>query len=164
MGARNVPSLYALENCQDVIRSRVGNPTCKVTASSGNVFYINSIGSAIAMVCALATLLTVVTDPFLQDYSNPLTRFCMRDYPEDGRGSMSQVHHGSKMLHELPEELLAPSVRVDRKIYFRNELLQSTAGFFIPIRFFQGDIPSRHSGQSCLQVLALGHLVVRTEV
>jgi len=89
------------------------------------------------MVCALATLLTVVTDPFLQDYSNPLTRFCMRDYLEDGRGSMSQVHHGSKMLHELPEELLAPSVHVDGKIYFRNELLQSTAGFFIPILFFK---------------------------
>jgi hypothetical protein len=76
---------------------------------------------------------------------------------------MSQVHHGSKMLHELPEELLAPSVRVDSKIYFRNELLQSTAGFFIPTRFFQGDVPGRHSEQSCLPVLALGHLVICTE-
>jgi hypothetical protein len=65
MGAQNVPTLYALRKCQDVIRSRVGNPTCKVTASSGNVFYINSIGSAIAMVCVLVTLLTqaVATDP-----------------------------------------------------------------------------------------------------
>ncbi|KAG1765890.1 hypothetical protein EV702DRAFT_1283028 [Suillus placidus] len=102
----------------------IGNPTRKVTASSGNIFYINSIGSAIAM-----------------DYSNPLTRFCMQDYPEDGRGNMSQVHHGSKMLHELPEELLVPSVRVNGGIYFRNELLQSTTGFFIPTHFFQANIP-----------------------
>ncbi|KAG1863736.1 hypothetical protein F4604DRAFT_1929149 [Suillus subluteus] len=146
MGAQNVPTLYALRKAQDHVRSCVGNPTCKVTASSGNIFYINAIGSAIA-----------------KDYSNPLTRFSMHDYPEDGRGNMSQVHHGSKMLHELPEELLVPSVRVNNNIYFRNELLQSTTGFFIPTRFFQGNISSRDAERASLQVLALGHPVVRTE-
>ncbi|KAG2132739.1 uncharacterized protein EDB93DRAFT_1255149 [Suillus bovinus] len=93
------------------------------------------------------------------DYSNPLTRFCMQDYPEDGRGNMSQVHHGSKMLHELPEELLVPSVCVNGGIYFRNELLQSTTGFFIPTRFFQANISSCDAEQASLQVLALGHPV-----
>jgi len=55
---------------------------------------------------------------------------------------MSQVHHGSKMLHDLPKELLVPSVRVDNNIYFRNELLQLTTGFFIPMCFFQGNVSS----------------------
>ncbi|KAG2335355.1 hypothetical protein BDR05DRAFT_859219, partial [Suillus weaverae] len=146
MGAQNVPTLYALRKAQDHVRSCIRNPTRKVTASSGNIFYINSIGSAIAM-----------------DYSNPLTRFCMQDYPEDGRGNMSQVHHGSKMLHELPKELLVPSVHVNGGIYFRNELLQSTTGFFIPTRFFQANIPSCDAEQASLQVLALGHPVVQTE-
>ncbi|KAG1873043.1 hypothetical protein DFJ58DRAFT_651687 [Suillus subalutaceus] len=112
MGAQNVPTLYALCKAQDHVHSCIRNPTCKVTASSGNIFYINSIGSAIA-----------------KDYSNPLTHFCVHDYPEDGRGNMSQVHHGSKMLHELPEELLIPSVRINNNIYFWNELLQLTTGF-----------------------------------
>ncbi|KAG1889162.1 hypothetical protein F4604DRAFT_1915008 [Suillus subluteus] len=147
MGTQNVPTLYALRKAQDHIRSCIGNPTCKVTASSGNIFYINSIGSAIA-----------------KDYSNPLTRFCMHDYPQGGRGNMSQVHHGLKMLHELPKELLVPSVRINNNIYFRNELLQSTTGFFIPTRFFQGKISSCDAERPSLQVLALGHPVVRTEV
>ncbi|KAG0708375.1 hypothetical protein DFH29DRAFT_979379 [Suillus ampliporus] len=146
MGAQNVPTLYALRKAQDHVCSCIRNPTRKVTASSGNIFYINSIGSAIAM-----------------DYSNPLTCFCMQDYPEDGRGSMSQVHHGSKMLHELPEELLVLSVCINGSIYFRNELLQSTTGFFIPMCFFQANISSCDAEQASLQVLALGHPVVRTE-
>jgi hypothetical protein len=163
MGAQNVPTLYALRKAQDHVRSCIGNPTRKVTASSGNIFYINSIGSAIAMVRASILVSTLIDLPH-QDYSNPLTRFCMQDYPEDGRGNMSQVHHGSKMLHELPEELLVPSVRVNGSIYFRNELLQSTTGFFIPTRFFQANIPSCDAEQASLQVLALGHPVVQTEV
>ncbi|KAG1800598.1 uncharacterized protein BJ212DRAFT_1287207, partial [Suillus subaureus] len=146
MGAQNVPTLYALRKAQDHICSCIGNPTCKVTASSGNIFYINSISSAIA-----------------KDYSNPLTCFCMHDYPEDGRGNMSQMHHGLKMLHELPKELLVPSIRVNNNIYFRNELLQLTTGFFIPTHFFQGKISSRNAEQPSLQVLALGHPVVWTE-
>ncbi|KAG2117691.1 hypothetical protein BD769DRAFT_1362603, partial [Suillus cothurnatus] len=138
-------TLTALQ-AQDHVCSCIGNPTHKVTASSGNIFYINSIGSAIT-----------------KDYSNPLTRFCMHDYPEDGRGNMSQVHHGSKMLHDLPKELLVPSICVDNNIYFRNELLQSTTGFFIPTYFFQGNVSSRDTEQASLQVLALGYPVVRME-
>ncbi|KAG1743273.1 uncharacterized protein EDB91DRAFT_1051456 [Suillus paluster] len=140
MGTQNVPTLYALRKAQDHVHSCIGNPTCKVTASSSNIFYINSIDSAIT-----------------KDYSNPLTCFCMHDYPEDGRGNMSQVHHGSKMLHELPEELLVPSVCINNNIYFQNELLQSTTRFFIATHFFQGNISSHNAERLSLQVLALGH-------
>ncbi|KAG2351054.1 hypothetical protein BDR07DRAFT_1456116 [Suillus spraguei] len=146
MGTQNVPTLYALQKAQDHVCSCIANPTCKVTASSSNIFFINSIGSAIT-----------------KDYSNPLTCFCMHDYPEDGRGNMSQVHHGLKMLHELPKELLVPSVFINNNIYFWNELLQSTTGFFIPSCFFQGNISGCDAEQALLQVLALGHPVVQTE-
>jgi len=94
-----------------------------------------------------------------QDYSNPLTCFSMQDYPEDGQGQMSQVHHGEKMLNDLPDGLAPPSVCVDSNIYFVNELLQRTSkDYFIPTKFFQANL----GGGSETEVLALGHGVSRT--
>ena len=51
LGAKNVPSIYQLEKTTDRIRKLVGNPTTKVTSPTGNVFFINDIGKAIAQVC-----------------------------------------------------------------------------------------------------------------
>ncbi|KAH7917041.1 hypothetical protein BV22DRAFT_1027066 [Leucogyrophana mollusca] len=144
IGATGVPSLYSLKKTQDRIRDLIGDPTEKVDAISGNTFYINSVGKAIA-----------------KDYANPLTRLTMQDYPEDGQGQMSQVHHGDKMLHHLPDDLAAPSVRVDNNIFFVDELLQqSSRGYYIPKKFFQAKTGT--SGEA--QVLALGHNVSRTNV
>ncbi|KAG1835011.1 hypothetical protein DFJ58DRAFT_735640 [Suillus subalutaceus] len=56
LGATGVPSLHSLRKAQDRIKELVGNLTEKVSVASGNVFYINSVGKAIA-----------------KDYSNPLT-------------------------------------------------------------------------------------------
>ena len=50
----------------------------------------------------------------------------MQEYPEDGQGQMSQVHHGSKMLEDLPDGLAPPCVRVDCVVYFVDELLQQS--------------------------------------
>ncbi|KAG2129941.1 hypothetical protein DEU56DRAFT_692012, partial [Suillus clintonianus] len=117
LGARDIPSLKAVKQSNERICELVGNPTRKVTSASGNIFYINDIWHAIA-----------------KDYANPLTRFAMMDYPEDGGTGMSQVFHGHKMLLELPSP---PAARVDGKIYFVNELLQERSGaFFVPERFF----------------------------
>jgi len=70
----------------------------------------------------------------IKDYANPLTRFAMQDYPEDGGRGMSQVFNGEKMLFELPSP---PAAKVDGEIYFVNELLQDSSGdYFIPERFF----------------------------
>ena len=97
----------------------------------------------------------------LQDYANPLTRFSMQDYPEDGEGRMSQVHHGEKMLLGLPEKFAPPSVCVDKEIFFVNELLQqSSRDYFIPKKFFRGKL----DGSLTAEVLALGHGVSKTEV
>ncbi|KAG1735638.1 uncharacterized protein EDB91DRAFT_1250472 [Suillus paluster] len=117
LGACDVPSLYALNRVQESVRTLVGNPTEKITARSGNIFYLNNVGKAVA-----------------KDYANPLTRFAMQDYPEDGDKGMSQVFNGDKMMFELPSP---PAAKVDGEIYFVNELLQDVSGdYFIPEHFF----------------------------
>ncbi|KAG9021594.1 hypothetical protein FRB95_001902 [Tulasnella sp. JGI-2019a] len=93
----------------------VGDATKKFHAPSWEVFYLNDIAKAIA-----------------KDYSNPITRLAMQDYPEDGGDGMSQVFNGSKMLHDLPVEHAPLTVHVDGKIFWVNELLQfSSGGYFI---------------------------------
>jgi len=70
----------------------------------------------------------------IEDYANPLTHFAMQDYLEDGGRGMSQVFNGEKMLFELP---LPPAAKVNREVYFVNELLQDSSGdYFIPKWFF----------------------------
>ncbi|KAG2063878.1 hypothetical protein BDR04DRAFT_1130971 [Suillus decipiens] len=98
LGARNVPSLYAIKKCQKFVEDFLGQPTEKVTARSGNTFYINNIAKAIAL-----------------DYGNPLTHFAMQDYPEDGGKRMSQVFNGKNMLLDLPSPSAA---QVDGKAGF----------------------------------------------
>ncbi|KAG1819450.1 hypothetical protein EV424DRAFT_1472622 [Suillus variegatus] len=119
LGAKNVPSPNATKKCQLFIEDLVGRPTEKVTARSGNIFYINNIVNTIA-----------------KDYTNPLTRFAMQDYPEDCGKGILQVFNDTKMLLDLPSP---PAARVDGMIYFVNELLQESSGaYFIPERFFLG--------------------------
>ncbi|KAG1824214.1 hypothetical protein EV424DRAFT_1320857, partial [Suillus variegatus] len=149
LGAHDVPSLKAVKESNEHICELVGNPMRKVTSASGNVFYINDIWHAIA-----------------KDYANPLTRFSMQDYPEDGGDGMSQVFNGQKMLLELPSP---PAARVDGKIYFVNELLQEcSGGFFVPERFFTASyapVNGRDSQDSCQEnkTYAMGRAVQYTD-
>jgi hypothetical protein len=65
----------------------------------------------------------------------------MQDYPEDGQGRMSQVHHGFKMLEGLPDHLAPPCVHVEHNIFFVDELLQQASKqYFIPKKFFQAKL------------------------
>ncbi|KAG1828025.1 hypothetical protein EV424DRAFT_1318931 [Suillus variegatus] len=129
LGARDIPSLWSVKQSNDRISELVGNPMRKVTSASGNIFYINDIGHAIA-----------------KDYANPLTRFSMMDYPEDGGLGMSQVCHGQKMLLEMPSP---PAARVGGKVYFINELLQERSGaYFVPERFFNASYGSSNQRDS----------------
>ncbi|EGO01205.1 hypothetical protein SERLA73DRAFT_179315 [Serpula lacrymans var. lacrymans S7.3] len=142
LSAKYVPTLHALKKCQETIRHLVGNPTEKVATNSRNIFYQNSIGKAIA-----------------KDYSNPITWFSMQDYPKDGEGSMSQAHHGSKMLLDPHPSLAVPSVSANSKIFFVDELLQQSSGaYFIPKQFFQ----SRDQLDD-VEILLLGYPVARSE-
>ncbi|KAG2147895.1 uncharacterized protein EDB93DRAFT_1059045, partial [Suillus bovinus] len=112
LGARDVPSFGAIKKVQKHIDCLIGDPTEKVSARSGDIFYINNIAESIARICLLC---------YLGDYANPLTRFAIQDYPKDGGDGMSQVFNGMKMLLDLPSP---PAVWVDGTIYFVNELLQ----------------------------------------
>lgn len=48
MGAKDVPTLYGLEKFQGDALDSVGDPTQKIQAPSGNVFYMNTIYQALA--------------------------------------------------------------------------------------------------------------------
>ncbi|KAI0345233.1 hypothetical protein BDW22DRAFT_1470253, partial [Trametopsis cervina] len=118
--AKDVPSLYALTKGQESVKKLVGNPTQKFTSKSGNIFYINDIGHAIA-----------------KDYANPLTRHAMQDFPEDCEGYASEIWHGEKALLEGPHGIVTPAVRVNGQIYFTKELvLLDLDEYFIPERFY----------------------------
>ncbi|KAG1851927.1 hypothetical protein F4604DRAFT_1883535 [Suillus subluteus] len=143
LGAHNVPSLYTLNRLQESVRTLVSNPTEKITARSGNIFYLNDVGKAIA-----------------KDYANPLTRFVMQDYPEDGGKGMSQVFNGEKMLFEHPSP---PAAKVNGEIYFVNELLQDASGdYFTLERFFLASYTSTNDSAD-KQLHALGRAVQRTQ-
>jgi hypothetical protein len=162
LGAPNVPALGALASEQRKVEMRVGHPTEKVTSPSGNVFYFNDVGKAIARVCYL-TGVDTQANAVLQDYANPLTRFAMRDYPQDDGSRMSQVHNGQKMLLDLPQDVTTPTVRVNGRIYFVGEILQRTSGaYFIPERFFTRNT-GRDPGQR-EELFSLGRKVVRSTV
>ncbi|EIW76342.1 hypothetical protein CONPUDRAFT_158364 [Coniophora puteana RWD-64-598 SS2] len=136
LGAPSVPSLYSLRQTHLRIKEMVGDPTERKTTPAGDVLYINSVARAIAM-----------------DYSNPLTRHAMQDYPEDGPESISEVFHGLKMLVERPSP---PAVRWNKSVYFVDELLQLKSGnYFIPSRYFYGS-PESSEGVRERKLLALG--------
>jgi hypothetical protein len=140
----------------------VGHPTEKVTSPSGNVFYFNDVGKAIARVC-YPNGIDTQANAVLQDYANPLTRFAMRDYPQDDGSRMSQVHNGEKMLLDLPQDVTTPTVHVNGRIYFVGELLQRTSGaYFIPERFFARNT-GRGPGQQ-EELFSLGRNVARSTV
>ncbi|KAG2339510.1 hypothetical protein BDR05DRAFT_1003322 [Suillus weaverae] len=112
LGACDVPSLWSVKQSNNRISELVRNPMRKVTSASSNIFYINDIGHAIA-----------------KDYANPLTRFSMLDYPEDGGAGMSQVCNGQKMLLEMPSP---PAARVgEKELYAMGRAVQYTDAGFI---------------------------------
>jgi hypothetical protein len=53
LGALDVPLLYALNRFQETVKTLVVNPIEKVTAHSGNIFYLNDVGQAVAKVCGI---------------------------------------------------------------------------------------------------------------
>ncbi|KIK78067.1 hypothetical protein PAXRUDRAFT_165006 [Paxillus rubicundulus Ve08.2h10] len=155
LGMSDIPSLYAMKKKQDQISKLLGSPTERVTSPSGNMFYLNSISKAIAL-----------------DFTNLLTQFTMQDYPKDGQGQMSQIHHGFKMLEglptawrtrilTLPDYLTFPCFHVKRNIFFVNKLLQQASKqYFILKKFFYAKL----GPTSETEVLTLGHKASQTEM
>ena len=51
LGAPEVPLMYAVKKMKEHIMNLLRSPMEKITTASGNVFYLNAISKAIAMVC-----------------------------------------------------------------------------------------------------------------
>ncbi|OBZ79989.1 hypothetical protein A0H81_00442 [Grifola frondosa] len=120
LGAKEVPSLYALNKFQQNALDAVGDPTVKVRAVSGNVFYMNSVCRAIA-----------------KDYAHPATRPLLHAFPEFTDDGISEVWQAAKWLVDAPDEVLTPMVRLNGKDYYINELTLCRGDrWFIPCRFF----------------------------
>ncbi|KAF8868695.1 hypothetical protein BD779DRAFT_1459482 [Infundibulicybe gibba] len=153
MGMPTVPALSSLKQCQEKIKNIVGDGTEKVTSAGGNIFYLNSVARAISL-----------------DYANPLTRLAMTDYPKNEGSYFSDHFSGEKMLF-ASDDIATPSVSIDKKIFFVDELLQCRNGqYFIPQRFFYsrpasiyGPENTRESDPEWL-LCAAGFGVERTEL
>jgi hypothetical protein len=88
----------------------------------------------------------------------------MQEYPEDLGRSMSEVYHGRKMLFELSSDIRPPTVKVNRKTFFIDELLQlSTGGYFIPKHFFYSKTQNANTGGPA-ELNAQGFIVHPQEV
>ncbi|KAN0125420.1 hypothetical protein V8E53_015507, partial [Lactarius tabidus] len=149
------------------LRNTAGDSVTAVTTGAGHKVYMQDIPYMIA-----------------KDYANPVTRFAIWDYPIDGEGSALQVFHGSKMLVDMPSNLVVPTVCINDCIFFTDELLQTSGGtYFIPNHFFyrlprganlSGAPTATGLGESSNgpqmyepsvhDLWLLGHKVVRTDV
>ena len=57
-------------------------------------------------------------------------------YP-DASGKLGEVWHGSKMMRDMPDHLLTPTVKQSGKIFYINELVKRTGDrWFLPTRWF----------------------------
>ncbi|KAJ6578993.1 hypothetical protein B0H10DRAFT_2443555 [Mycena sp. CBHHK59/15] len=114
-----VPSYNKFRQTQDMLLAEVGNPTKRQASGRGNVWYLNEIGDSIK-----------------KDMSNPFTRSGMTLYPEDAGAKLGEVWHGDKMLRDIPDHLLSPTIRHNGTIYYVNELVKCLDGsWFLPKRW-----------------------------
>ncbi|KAJ6533954.1 hypothetical protein B0H10DRAFT_1859497, partial [Mycena sp. CBHHK59/15] len=90
----DVPSYSTFRKTQDALLAEVGDPTKRQESGRGNVWYLNEIGDSIK-----------------KDMCNPFTRAGMALYPEDAGNKLGEVWHGDKMLRDIPDHLLSPTVR-----------------------------------------------------
>ncbi|TFK45607.1 hypothetical protein OE88DRAFT_1639656 [Heliocybe sulcata] len=157
LGAKNVPSLHALHKFQAEALEAVGNPTVKVQAVSGNVFYMNEATHTIA-----------------KDYAHPDIRLLIHVYPELTPNAASEVWQARKWLYDAPDDVLTPMVREWDKDYYVKELVYcKDQTWLIPTRFFE-HAQSKHAVgwlveqtavrlQITLAVLSLMDSIIRTD-
>ncbi|KAJ6629052.1 hypothetical protein B0H10DRAFT_2160563 [Mycena sp. CBHHK59/15] len=136
----NVPSYGTFRKTQDALLAELGDPTKRQQSGRGNVWYMNEI-----------------SDSIKKDMSNPFTRAGMALYLEDTGNKLGEVWHGDKMLRDIPDHLLSPTIRHKGVIYYVNELVKCTEGrWFVPKCWL-----TRNSGK---MMLASGYHVSESDV
>jgi hypothetical protein len=104
-----VPSYHKFRQTQDVLLTEVGDPTKRQQSGRGNVWYLNEIADSIKKVLTFQWYFSIATTlVHVQDMSNPFTWSGMALYPEDAGNRLTQVWHGDKMVHDIPDHLLSP--------------------------------------------------------
>ncbi|KAF8062389.1 hypothetical protein FPV67DRAFT_1422187 [Lyophyllum atratum] len=133
-----VPSYDKFRKTQATLLKEVGDPTARQESGRGNVWYLNDIGDAVK-----------------KDMANPHTRAGMFLYPEDAGNRLSEVWHGDKLLRDIPDEVLSPTIRHCGVIYYVNELVKrSNDRWFLPKRWI-----TRNNGK---EMMARGFHVIDT--
>ncbi|KAI0712886.1 hypothetical protein C8Q72DRAFT_790407 [Fomitopsis betulina] len=95
LGAGQVPSLYTLEKFQKEALDVVGNPTEKVTVSSGNMWYKNLVAQVLR-----------------SDYANHKIWRQIHKYPVFNK-TVSKVWHTEKWLIDAPDDILTPMIHLE---------------------------------------------------
>lgn len=80
----------------------------------------------------------------------------MNFLPHSDGKHMSQAWHGHKMVHDLPDRFLTPSVRIDGQIFYVNELVRHKHDWFIPLRWITQGTEK--------ELCAIGHIAQGAEV
>lgn len=58
-------------------------------------------------------------------------------YPEDAQGKLEEAWHGEKILRDVPDAMLSPTLLDRGTVYWVDELVQRTGGrWFLPTRWF----------------------------
>ncbi|KAJ6501774.1 hypothetical protein DFH09DRAFT_1051553 [Mycena vulgaris] len=115
----DVPTYDSFRNTQAALLAEVGDPTVRQESGRDTIWYMNEIGDSIK-----------------KDMANPFTREGMVFYPEDGGNKMGQVWNGDKMLRDIPDHLLSPTIRHQGVIYYVNELVKRSENrWFLPKRW-----------------------------
>ncbi|KAJ6621542.1 hypothetical protein B0H10DRAFT_1633563, partial [Mycena sp. CBHHK59/15] len=101
-----VPSYNKFHQTQDSLVQEVGDLTKCQQSGCSNIWYLNDIGDSIK-----------------KDMSKPFMRMGMTFYPEDARNTLGEVWHGDKVLCDIPDHLLSPTIHHKGEIYYVNELV-----------------------------------------
>ncbi|GAB1518685.1 hypothetical protein RhiTH_001749 [Rhizoctonia solani] len=117
-GGQNIPTLSALRKTQDKLKARVGNPTHRHVSPSGTAFHLNKISETLK-----------------QDMANPHLRPHMNFIPHAEGRYMLQAWHAFKMVHDVSDHVLTPSVRSGGRIYYVNKLARRKNDYFLPLRW-----------------------------
>ncbi|RDB15588.1 hypothetical protein Hypma_004040 [Hypsizygus marmoreus] len=111
-----VPGYDKFRQVQAVLLKELGDPTERQESSRGNVWYLNDIGQSIK-----------------KDMGNPYTRANMMLYPEDAGPQLGEVVHGDKLLRDISDHLLSPTVRHNRWIRRGSDKVMMAKGFHIVV-------------------------------
>ena len=124
LGAKDVPTLYRLEKFREEALSSMDYTSQKIEASSGNVFYMNSIRRSIGQVCSNVSMkLCIIVNTYcVQDYARPDIRPLIHAYPELRIDQcVEEVWHARKWLCDAPNHLLTPMVRIKNVDFYIKE-------------------------------------------